>query len=94
MYIHGVSSKRYGGASTVLTSEEEREIVLTCQILAEMGFPLTKSNVEVVVRVYLINQDRGSTFGSRGIPGRSWWEGFLSRWPTLGQRKPQHLARQ
>ena len=46
----GVSSKRYGGGSTVLTSEEERESVRTCEILAEMGFPLTKAYVEVVVR--------------------------------------------
>ena len=45
----GVSSKRYGGGSTVLTSEE-RESVMTCEILAEMGFPLTKAYVEVVVR--------------------------------------------
>ena len=58
----GVSSKRYGGGSTVLTSEEEREIVVTCQILAEMGFQLTKGDVEVVVRDYLKNQDRCSAF--------------------------------
>ena len=63
-----------------------------CQILAEMGFPLTKGYVEVVVRDYLKNQYRSSAFGSSGIPGKSWWERFLSRWPTLVQRKPQHLA--
>ena len=28
------------------------------------------------------------------VPGRLWWEGFLSRWPTLVQRKPQHLLAQ
>ena len=48
-HLHGVSSKRYGGGSTLLTSEEEWEIVVTCQVLAEMGFPLTKDYVEVVV---------------------------------------------
>lgn len=93
-HLWGVSHKRYGGSSTVLTTEEEREIVLTCQILADMGFPLTKAYVEVVVKDYLKNQDRNSLFGPSGIPGRSWWEGFLGRWPSLVQRKPQHLARQ
>ena len=93
-HLRGVSSKRYGGCSTVLTREEEREIVVTCQVLSEMGFPLTKDYVEVVVRDYLKNESRSSVFGSSGLPGRSWWEGFLSRWPTLVQRKPQHLSRQ
>lgn len=93
-HLCGVSSKRYGGGSTVLTRNEEREIVVTCQILAEMGFLLTKGYVEVVVRDYLKGQDRSSVFGSSGLPGRSWWEFFLSRWPTLVQRNPQHLSRQ
>lgn len=94
-HIRGVRSKRYGGGSTVLSKEEEREIVLTCQVLAEMGFPLSKDYVEVVVRDYLRGQEgRGRSFGVSGIPGRSWWEGFLSRWPTLVQRKPQHLPKQ
>ena len=93
-HVKGVSSKRYGGCSTVLTREEEQEIVLTCQVLAEMGFPLTTGYVEVVVRDYLKNNSRSSSFGPSGVPGRSWWEGFLCRWPALVQRKPQHLARQ
>lgn len=67
---------------------------MTCQVLAEMGFLLTKDYVEVVVRDYLKNESHSSVFGSSGLPGRSWWEGFLSQWPTLVQRKPQHLSRQ
>lgn len=93
-HVRGVSSKRYGGCSTVLTLDEEREIVVTCQVLAEMGFPLTRGYVEVVVRDYLQSEGRGSAFGSSGLPGRSWWEGLLSRWPSLAERKPQHLSRQ
>lgn len=93
-HVRSVSSKRYGGGSTVLTLDEEREIVITCQVLAEMGFPLTKAYVEVVVRDYLRSEGRSSVFGPSGLPGRSWWDGFSSRWPTLVQRKPQHLSRQ
>ena len=94
-HVRGVRKKHYGGGSTILTRDEEHEIVLTWQILAEMGFPLTKDYVEVVVRDYLSSQEgRSGAFGSTGLPGRSWWEGFLSRWPTLVQRKPQHLPKQ
>ena len=64
----------------MLTQEEEREIVVTCQVLADMGFPLTKVYVEVVVCDYLQGQEgRNSSFGSSGLPGRSWWEGFCKR---------------
>ena len=90
-HLRGVRSKRYGGGSTVLTHDEEREIVVTCQVLSEMGFPLTKAYVKVVVRDYLKSE---GGFGSSGLPGRSWWEGFSSRSPTLVECKPQHLARQ
>ena len=83
-HLRGTSSKRYGGGSTVLSMEEEREIVLTCQVLADMGFPLTRGYV---------SQNR-CLFGPSGVPGRSWWEGFMARWPSLAERKPQHLARQ
>ena len=70
-HVRGVRSKRYGGGSTVLSKEEEREVVITCQVLADMGFPLTKDYVEVVVRDYLRGQEgRGRAFGSSGVPGR------------------------
>ena len=89
--MKGTSSKRYGVGPTVLTVDEEREIVVTCQVLAEMGFPLTKAYIEVVVRDYLKNQDCTSLFGPSGVPGRSWWEEFMVRWPSLVERKRQHL---
>ena len=90
----GVSSKRYGGGATILSPAEEQEIVITCQVLAKMGFPLTKDYVAVVVRDYLQAEGRNCLFSGDGLPGRSWWEGFLSWWPKLVQRKPQHLSKQ
>lgn len=36
------------GGPTVITHDEEREVVLTCMTLADMGFGLTKAVVEVV----------------------------------------------
>ena len=28
----------------------------------------------------------------KGCPGYEWWKGFMKRWPTLTERKPQHLS--
>ena len=89
----GKSTMRYGGAPTVLSHAEESEIVISCQVLAEMGFPLDKAYVSAVVSDYLKQQGKHSPFGELGIPGRKWWNGFLSRHPQLAQRKPQHLSR-
>lgn len=44
----------------------------------DMGFLLTEDYVKVAVHDYLHGQGWGSTFGSSGLPGWSWWEGFLS----------------
>ena len=43
MYV-GKSNKRYGGRPTVLSQQEE-EIVITCQVLQEMGFGMTREMV-------------------------------------------------
>ena len=37
------------GGPTALKSKDEQEIVITCQVLAEMGFGMTKQLVETVV---------------------------------------------
>ena len=92
-HVTGRSSKRYGGAPTVLSDIEEAEIVITCQTLAEMGFPLNKDYVDVVVKGYLKQIGRPNPFGEDGIPGYSWWKGFLIRHPQLSKRRPQHLSK-
>jgi len=46
--------KRLGaGAPTVLTEEEEKEIVVSVQVLQEIGFDLMKELVGTVIRDYL-----------------------------------------
>ena len=58
-----------------------------------MGFPLNKDYVDVVVKGYLKQIGRPNPFGEDGIPGDSWWKGFLRRHPQLSKRKPQHLSK-
>lgn len=68
-----------------------REIVMTCQVLQELGYGLTRSIVNDIVCHFLKDQKRENPFKD-GIPGYDWWEGFLGRWPSLRERKPQHLS--
>ena len=91
-HLSGESTKRYGGPKTVLTAAEEKEIVISCQVLQELGFPLTKDHVSVAVRDYLAEGGRGHHFRD-GIPGYDWWVGFFRRHPKLVERKPEHLPK-
>ena len=52
-HAHAKSHKIGAGGPTVLAPSEEQEIVISCQVLAEMGFGLTKDLVEVVVMDYI-----------------------------------------
>lgn len=41
------------GRTTVLTTAEEKEIVVTCQVLQELGYGLTREIVTGVVSTFL-----------------------------------------
>jgi hypothetical protein len=70
-HFKGKSIKRYGGRATVLSKEEEQEIVLTCVALQELGFGLTQNTVGQVIKDYLSNSCRSNPF-TNGIPGYGW----------------------
>ena len=92
-HVHGKSTKIGVGGPTVMTPREEQEIVLTCQVLADMGFGLTKELIEVVVLDYIKENNIKVPSFTGGIPGKDWWQRFFKRWPTLANRKPQHLSK-
>ena len=84
-HYEGISTKRYGGKSTVLSREEESEVLLTCISLQELGFGLTRATVGRVIKDYLLSNGRLNPF-RQGIPGYDWWQGFLQRWPIVSER--------
>ena len=92
-HLRKTSTTVGAGRPTVLTFEEEKEVVYCCQVLQEVGFGLTKEIVSRVVRDYVTDISRHHPF-YEGVPGKHWWSGFLARWPSLVQRKPQHLPKQ
>ena len=48
-HVKGKYTEIGAGGPTALKSKDEQEIVITCQVLAEMGFRTTKQLVETVV---------------------------------------------
>ena len=68
------------GAPTILTKEEEKELVVSLQVLQEMGFGLIKELVGIVIRNYLNDQPGRPNPFSSGVPGQDWWQRFLKRW--------------
>ena len=91
-HLTGKSTKRFGGPQLALPCEIEKEVVESCYALQELGFPMTKEMVGVIIHDYLEETGTPSPF-INNTPGRSWWECFLKRWPKLTERKPQHLPK-
>ena len=89
-HTSGKRTRVGAGRPTILTEEEERSIVRSCQALAQAGFGVDRTMVGRVVRDYLQAQERDTLFKD-GVPGKKWWQGFLRRWPSLAERKPQHF---
>ena len=63
------------GAPTAPPEAIEKEIVITCQILAEISFAMSSDLVEFVNREYVIKTSITKRF-TYGIPGRDWLERF------------------
>jgi hypothetical protein len=79
------------GPKTVLTSEEEDELVGYCLNMQQLGFGLTKASVNYTVLEMLRLGGREHPF-QEGGPGQAWWKRFLRDHPKLSFRKPQALT--
>ena len=70
--LHNRASEKYKqvgkGGPTVLTNTEEKQIVLTCMTLGEIGFGITRDLVEVVLFEYIEKEQIPNPFPT-GIPG-------------------------
>ena len=77
-----ISGEHRRGHPTVLTPDEEREIVEACVIFAEWGFGLGRREVEGIIQNYLSTKKIKNP-----VPGEGWWSGFMKRHPELRNRK-------
>ena len=73
-HISAQSAKVGAGRPTVLTAEEEKSIVRSCQELAQLGHGVDRTTVGRVIHNYLQSHRRDNPFKDTcRIPGKKWW---------------------
>ncbi|XP_036151114.1 uncharacterized protein LOC105833505 [Monomorium pharaonis] len=83
--------KRKTGPETVLSKNEEDDIVNWVLYRAERGMPVTKTELLDSVQKFVTLLQKKTPF-KENRPSRHWYEGFRKRHPQLTMRKPQHLS--
>ncbi|KAH9292343.1 hypothetical protein KI387_042469 [Taxus chinensis] len=89
-WLYGKRTTKRLGPPTVLTENEEQEIVTWCKDMAELGHGLEVIHLKAYVAH--ICQSRPNPFND-GLPGKSWWYGFRRRHPDLTIRTAEGLDR-
>lgn len=87
-WCYGVTTSRRRGAKTVLTAEEEEQIVQYLVHMCELGYGLSPSALRL--KVYEITKSRWTPF-KNGIPGAGWMRWWKRRHPELTIRASQAL---
>ena len=79
------------GPATVFSKGEENELVDYVVQMANMGFGLTRGDLQLTA--YRLAERLGKSHPFlNGIAGRGWLEGFLARYPKLVLRSTQPLS--
>lgn len=81
------------GRPTVLTEQEEQKIVEGLQVVGEWGFPLTTTDLQLVVQSYLDSCGRSERRFTQNRPGRDWVFHFRNRHPELSNRLAENIKR-
>lgn len=87
-WCYGRTRTRDRGAKTVLTAEEETQLVQYLVNMCDAGYGLSPSALKL--KVYEITKSRWTPFRD-GIPGSGWMRWFKHRHPELTVRASQAL---
>lgn len=66
------------GHPTTLSTEEEEELASTINTIAEWGFPLMKSEIQVLVKGYC-DRKLFNRFKNNNLPSEDWVDSFMKR---------------
>lgn len=89
-WINVLTHTKRKGPLTVLSGEEEEEVIIWCQDMAQLSHGLEL--VQLKSTVAQIFQGRPNPFKD-GFPGKSWWRGFKQRHLELVLRITEGLDR-
>lgn len=89
-WLAGLTTTKTRGPPTILSLEEELEVVQWCKDLAQLGRGLEV--IHLKSHVPHICQTRPNPV-KNGLLGRSWWVGFRKRHPNLTIRTAEGLDR-
>lgn len=88
----GLYANKKPGPAPVLNLQEEQDLVDWIFHCCKRGLPVTKAQLMESVRVFCENEKRNNPF-TNNTPGRSWYEGFLKRHPTISERVTETVTR-
>ena len=92
--VHGKHGMKKHGGQTVLSSEEERQVVENILLCSDWGFPLDREDVRMYVKMFLDNQGRTESRFVNNTPGYEWMTSFLKRHRTeLSMRIANNIKR-
>lgn len=89
----GLFNRKYGG-QTVLTADEEKQIVEGIKTAGIWGFPLSVYDVKIIVKNYLEKKGQREKRFKHNMPGRRWMERFLKDHSNvLSERNAENIKR-
>lgn len=87
---HSDQDFNLAGPPTILTAQEEKDIVQWLLDVSRRGFPLSPSELKDSVKTMLDLRGRTTAF-NENRPGRSWFKRFLQRNDSLRIRLAENL---
>lgn len=79
-------------ALSILSLDEEKELVEWILQLSKCGFPVTRDHLLDSVE-YIVNKNGKITPFADGRPGKNWFRAFMKRHPELSMRLSQNLTK-
>ena len=81
------------GRNTILSSDQEAELVDLVKLLSQRGFPLSKPDIQRLAFEFATrNGISGFSSSGHNAAGYVWFKLFMKRHPELRVRKPENLS--
>ncbi|KAJ0172922.1 hypothetical protein K1T71_011098 [Dendrolimus kikuchii] len=93
LYRHSTRTMRKQGGQTILSEEEEKEMIKYINICAEWGYPLDSLDLRFLVKYYLDKLGKNVLKFKNNLPGPDFVSGFLKRNKEISQRNCQNIKK-